>query len=144
MKLLNLKNGNGLATFVFMGDNAFKVKSLLWDNTLRLGDSESFGSDLDIPEMENSSFPVTFSLIGIKNKEQKVLHSINTRVFITDKGLAYTDPLVSAIQGIIRVIENVSIYSGMSNIRIKDGSYLIGFNSPVDISNWVEYNISKR
>lgn len=144
MKLLNLKNGNGLASFVFMGENAFRVKSLLWDNTLRLGDLESFGSNLDIPEMQNSSFPVTVSLIGIKNNEQKVLHSINSRVFITEKGLAYTDPLVSAIQGIIRVIENVSIYSSMSNIRIKDGSYLIGFDSPVDISNWAEYNISKR
>lgn len=144
MKLLNLKNGNGLTTFVFMGDNAFKVKALLWDNTLQLGDLESFGSNLDVPEMYNPSFPVTVNLIGMKNNEQKVLHSINSRVFITENGVANTNFLVSAIQDIIRIIENVSIYSSMSNIRIKEGSYLIGFYSPVDVSNWVQYNVSQR
>lgn len=141
MKLFNLKNGDGLDSFVFNGDNAYKLEALLWDNTFKYGEKVSFGKDLDVPELMVPSFPVTVHLIGKQNNVDKYLYSMGARIIVSENGLANTDRLKYAISAIFKIIENVTIWSRMSSVRINEGSYSIYIESGVDISNWIQYNI---
>lgn len=142
MKLLNLKNGNNLATFYFRDQKVFKIESLLWDNTLKLGEPEPFDIDSDIPEMMVPSFPVVISLIGIKNNSEIILRSIKCYVTVSENGFANTNMLVASIDDITNLIRNILIYAHMSGVRVKEGSYFIRLNSPVDLSNWLQYAVS--
>lgn len=142
MKLLNLKNGNNLATFYFRDQKVFKVESLLWDNTLKLGEPEPFDIDSDIPEMMVPSFPVTISLIGIKNNSENILRSIKCYITVSENGFANTNMLMAAISDITNLIQNISIYAHMSGVKANEGSYFIDLDSPVDLSNWLQYRIS--
>lgn len=107
MKLLNLKNGNNLATFYFRDQKVFKVESLLWDNTLKLGEPEPFDIDSDIPEMMVPSFPVTISLIGIKNNSENILRSIKCYITVSENGFANTNMLMAAISDITNLVQNI-------------------------------------
>ena len=142
MKLLNLKNGNNLATFYFRDQKVFKVESLLWDNTLKLGEPEPFDIDSDIPEMMVPSFPVTISLIGIKNNFENILRSIKCYITVSENGFANTNMLMAAISDITNLVQNISIYAHMSGVKVNEGSYFIDLDSPVDLSNWLQYRIS--
>lgn len=142
MKLLNLKNGNNLATFYFRDQKVFKVESLLWDNTLKLGEPEPFDIDSDIPEMMVPSFPVTISLIGIKNNSENILRSIKCYITVSENGFANTNMLMAAISDITNLVQNILIYAHMSGVKVNEGSYFIDLDSPVDLSNWLQYRIS--
>lgn len=142
MKLLNLKNGNNLATFYFRDQKVFKVESLLWDNTLKLGEPEPFDIDSDIPEMMVPSFPVTISLIGIKNNSENILRSIKCYITVSENGFANTNMLMAAISDITNLVQSISIYAHMSGVKVNKGSYFIDLDSPVDLSNWLQYRIS--
>lgn len=141
MKLLNLKNGNNLTTLYFKDQKVFKVKSLLWNNQLELGEPESFHIDSDIPEMMVPSFPVTVSLIGIKNNSEVILRSVKCYITVSENGSVNTNMLMAAIDDITNLIQNILIYAHMSGIRVNKESYFINLDSPVDLSNWMQYRI---
>lgn len=137
MKLLNLKNGDKLVTLGFSNGKVHKVKALLWDETLVTEELGPIEND-NMPEMPYPSFPVRVTLCGIKHGIKVELHHAYSRVYVIN-GSAATDELRDAISSLMQIIKNVAIYSRMAQVIINPDSYFIDLDSPVDLTNWIQY-----
>lgn len=137
MKLLNLKNGDKLVTLGFSNGKVYKVKGLLWDETLVAEELGPIEND-NMPEMPYPSFPVRVTLCGIKHGVKVELRHAYSRVYVMPNGSAATDELKDAIFSLMQIIKNVAIYSRMAQVIIKPDSYFIDLDSPVDLTNWIQ------
>lgn len=141
MKLLNLKSKNSLSTFIFKDQRVFKVESLLWDDSFKTIEVNSFGANLNIPEMIKPSIPVIMNLVGVKNGQEIVLHSIRCDILLTENFEVNTYGLTVAINNMMNLVQNVTMYSYMSGRKVNEDSYFIKIESPVDLSNWIQYRL---
>jgi hypothetical protein len=141
MKLLNFKSKNSLSTFIFKDQRVFKVESLLWDDRFKTIEVDSFGANLNIPEMIKPSIPVIMNLVGVKNGQEIILHSVRCDISLTENLKVNTYGLTVAINNMMNLVQNVTMYSYVSGRKVNEDSYFIKIESPVDLSNWIQYRL---
>lgn len=135
MTLFNLVDKGRAFSLIEDKNKTYVLKKMLWSNELIYEEIESsFYSGIQKSE---NSFPVVLSLVS----NGKTLMTRKANILVNKYFYTETSELIYFIQEILNHIKVCYQYANISGIPIDSDSIYIDIDSPVDISNWIEYNV---